>query len=184
MIGLRNKYFTELIKHVDMLLNRLSDKYVLYNLMLKRKVAENKSNLVSWSGQEELQYIQEFNIDIHEDVDEVVAEIENLIEQINRNINCKQRNIIEEKIAQKVEIIVSDYKKAYLIVMKELSNTNELSLELILGNIVKEVKERFSLFQFKRRYKMDRMLLWSIIGNIILAISVLVTVIIEFVKLF
>ena len=71
-----NKCFIAYSKQVDALLNNLSQKYALYCNLTERKIAEDKSNSISWGGYQELQYIQKFNNDICKDVYELVDKIE------------------------------------------------------------------------------------------------------------
>lgn len=176
-----NKCFSAFDKQVDVLLNRLLRKYTVYNLQFERNVAEHKANSVSWGGYQEKQYIEDFNKSIRRDVDELISNIEILMAETNRKLNSKQLNIMEEKLAGKIRSIVADYKKSYTNAMGGINRTNETLLELTPGNVINEVHCSFSFFHFKSKFTRDKALLWSIIGNIISAISVLVSIILNYI---
>ena len=176
-----NKCFIAYSKKVDALLNNLSQKYALYCNLTERKIAEDKSNSISWGGYQELQYIQKFNNDICKDVYELVDKIEMLTNDINRKLKKKQLNIITEKIAKEIENTVSKFKSSYANSMSGINRTIETYLSLMPGNIINVVNSRFSLFQFKSKFTRDKALLLSIIGNIISIISLLTTIIINYI---
>ena len=178
---MNNKCFDAFSRRVDLFLNKLSEKYAVYCIVLERKVAEDKANSVSWEGYQELQYVQEFNKDIRDDINELVDTIEKLANEIDRKFTKKQLSSIEERIAKSIKNIVLNYRKSFENAMGGINKTIELSLDLIPDKIISDVYTRFSIYQFKNTFKKDSVLFWSIIANIISIISILVTVILSFI---
>lgn len=177
---MKKKNFTALSKQIDVLLEKFSQKNSISNSLFEREVAEHKANSVSWGGYQELQYIQDFNKKIYTDVEEVINGIQSLITEINRKLNSKQLNMIEEKLSKHISAVVSNYKKSFKNAMGAINRTNEISLDLTLGNLLDEVHYKFSLFQFKKKFTRDQALCLSIIGNIISVISVLMSIILNY----
>ena len=176
-----NKCFNAFSKQIDVFLNNLSRKYAVYCLILERKMAEDKANSVSWGGYQELQYVQEFNKDIREDIYDLVDKIKKLADEIERKFTNEQLSNIEVRIAETINSIVSSYRKSFDNAMGGINRTIDTSLNLTPNNIISDVHTRFSIYQFKSTFKKETVLFWSIIANIISVISILVTVIISFV---
>lgn len=174
-----NKCFKAFSKQVDVFINNLSRKYSVYCMIFEKKVAEDKANSVSWGGYQELQYVQEFNKDIREDIYELVDKIKTLADEIERKFTNEQIKIIEEKIAKSIKDIVSNYRKSFDSAMGGINRTIDTSLNLTPNNIISDVHTRFSIYQFKSTFKKDTILFWSIITNLISIISILVTVILS-----
>ncbi len=86
-----------------------------------------------------------------------------------------------KRIEKSIKDITLNYKKAFENAMGGMNRTIELSLNLSPDNIISEVNARFSIYQFKRKFKKDTALFWSIITNLIATISILVTVVLDFV---
>lgn len=174
-----DRCFSAFSKQVNVFLNDLSRKYVVYCMILEIRVAEDKANSVLWGGYQELQYVQEFNKDIREDINEIVNKIEMLAKELDRKVTYKQLSIIEEKIAKSIKYIVSNYRKSFENAMGGINRTIETNFNLTPNDIISDVHARFSIYQFKSTFKKDTVLFWSIITNLISIISILVTIILS-----
>ena len=171
---MRDKHYKTLISVVNDYLDGTITYFSSYNAQFKKTAKEIKSR--AHGGYEVAHLTKEFEKEVGYKCTELLEKIEALFNKSRRNLSSKQYNGLINMCTKKFNAIVNSYCSAFCEEFENIE-TVESSFKILNENITCKINNYIRAFKCLSNTKIDKALLWTAIGTVFAAISLILSVI-------
>ena len=171
---MRDKHYKTLISVANDHLDSANIFFLSYTAQFKKTAKEMKSR--AHGGYEIDHLTKEFEKEVVYKCTELLEKIEVLFNNSGRNLSSKQYNDLINMCTKKFSAIINNYCSAF---REEFENieTCESSFKTLNENITCKINNYIRAFKSLSNTKIDKALLWTAIGTVFAAISLIISVI-------